>query len=350
MLYVGFIIAGAMSALFAWVLLRRPRGSAAPLSGIETERVELPATLADCHVETLPVAGTVTANSLAAERLWNLAFTAIPEAPIDAVHTDISREVVAALRAKVINPAHLPRRPTLMPQLLRAMEDPRAASDKLSRIVAHDPVLTADVLRLANSSIFRTSKTPIETLQKAIIVLGADALRGLLATAMLQPVFRATRTNFPRFPRMLWERTERAARICELFALQTRADDRFEAQLTALLSALGPLAVYGATLDVYARHPDLVPNPNLCVELINMLGNEVSVRIARDWESSERIIDALQGKSAEPLAQALSVGELLATLSLLQSQRVVEAPEAAELARMAGIQDDMLHTLSACAA
>jgi HD-like signal output (HDOD) protein len=350
MLLLGIITACVLSALFAWLLLRRPRDVAAALSGIETGEVVLPPALASCHIESLPAEGIAAANSVAAERLWKLAFAASADTATDAVHIEIGQEVIAGLRAKAINPAYLPRRPTLMPQLLRAMEDPRVASDKLSRIVAHDPVLTADVLKLANSSIFRTSKVPIETLQKAIVVLGADALRGLLATAMLQPVFRATRTNFPRFPRMLWDRTERAARICELFALQTHAQDRFEAQLTALLSALGPLAVYGATLDVYARHPGIVPDAHLCVSLIGTLAGEVSVRIARDWESSARIAAALQASPTEPLSRALCVGELLATLSLLQSQRVVEAEEATELARRAGIEDDLLHTLSVCAA
>jgi hypothetical protein len=255
------------------------------------------------------------ANNLVTERLWQLAFAAPPEAePLEPAHARVRDAVFAVLQADRLDPKYFPRRPTLMPQLL-------------ARIVAHDPVLTSDVLRLANSPIYRTSPAPIETIQRAIVVLGVDALRGLVATAMLQPVFRATRSNFPRFPRMLWERTERAARAAELYALKALPADRFEAQLLIFLSALGPLVVYGAVLDMYSQRPQLPPNPTLLVDLTAALGPQVSLRIAQQWETSPRLVAAIQRRPSEALTMALCAGELLGTLSLLQTQNVITADE-----------------------
>ena len=162
---------------------------------------------------------------------------------------------------------------------------------------------------------------------KSIVVLGVDALRGLVATAMLQPVFRATRSNFPRFPRMLWERTERAACAAELYALKALPQDRFEAQLLILLSALGPLVVYGAALDLYSRHPRLTPNATLLVDLTAALGPQVSLRIAQQWESSPRLVAAIERSPGEALTMALCAGELMGTLSLLQNMSVITADE-----------------------
>ena len=107
----------------------------------------------------------------------------------------------------------------------------------------------------------------MEVTEVTVVVLGVEALRGLIATAMLQPVFRATRSNFPRFPRLLWERTERSVRAAELYTLKTHPQDRFESQLVVLMNALGPLVVYGALLDAYAARPKLAPNPSLCAEM-----------------------------------------------------------------------------------
>jgi HD-like signal output (HDOD) protein len=259
-------------------------------------------------------------------------------------------QVAAALGDAHVNGKFLPRRPTLMPQLMRAMEDPKAATERLSRIVAHDPVLAADVLQLANSSRFRTTSQPIETIQRAIVVMGVDALRGLLAVAMMQPVFRASRSNFPRFPRMLWDRTERATRAAEGFALRNHPEDRFEAQLSVLLSALGPLAVYGAILDVHSQSPELRPNPALCVELTSTLGSQVALRIAHQWETSPRLVAAIERSSREPLAHALCVGELVATLALLESQHLINAAEALEIAHDAGLGEELLESASARAA
>ncbi|HEX3915448.1 MAG TPA: HDOD domain-containing protein [Steroidobacteraceae bacterium] len=289
------------------------------------------------------VARAELANNLVTERLWKLAFAAPVESQlVDLKQAQIRDAVSTLLKADTVDATYLPRRPTLLPQLMRAMDDPSAATDKLARIIAHDPVLAADVLRLANSPLYRNSPAPIETMQRAIVVLGADALRGLAATAMLQPVFRATRSNFPRFPRMLWERTERAARAAEMYALKTAPQDRFEAQLVILLSALGPLVVYGATLDEYSRRPRIEPSPSLCVALTASLGPQVSARMARQWEASPRLAAAIERSSVESLTMALCMGELLGTLSLLVMQQVITADEGFATARDAGAAEAML--------
>ena len=279
-----------------------------------------------------------TANRLSAERLWKLAFLAPSQAQCPtAVAARVRTNIEALLLVDTLNPNYFPRRPTLLPQLLQVLNDPSAQSEKLSRMIAHDPVLTADVLRMANSSLYRISPAPIETIQRAIVVCGVDALRGMLAAAMLRPVFRATRKNFPRLPRMLWERTERAARAAELYAMETNPRDRFEAQLVVLLSALGPLVVYGAAVDVYSRNTHFPPNGALCVELIGSLAPQMSQRIAQGWNTSARLVAALQNSPEEPLSQALHVGELLGTLCFLESQTVISREERLQSIAAAGM-------------
>jgi hypothetical protein len=180
------------------------------------------------------------------------------------------RELICAvLKVDTIDPKYFPRRPALMPQLLQAVNDPNAESDKLSRMIAHDPVLTADVLRLANSSLYRVTPAPIETIKRAIVVCGVDSLRGMLAAAMLQPVFRAI------------------------------------------------------------------------VDLLDTLGPQMSQRIARDWQTSPRLVAALDRSNEESLSIALHVGELLGTLSFLESQTVIAQHERLEILGNAGLTGDL---------
>jgi hypothetical protein len=294
----------------------------------------------------IEVARVDSANADLEERLWKLAF-ALPSSVsvADPQHAEVRDRVNAILQAEGLDPKYFPRRPTLLPQLLRAVDDPHAAIGTLSRMIAHDPVLTAEVLRLANSSLYRTAATPIETIQRAIVVLGVEALRGLVATAMLQPAFKATRSNFPRFPRMLWERTQRAARAAEVFALESRPQDRFEAQLAVLLNALGPLAVYGTVLDVYSRTPRLTPNPALCSSLIAALGAKTSMHIAGNWEASTRLMQAIGRSPAETLTLPVCIGELFGSLSLLASQQVMTREEACENALGVGMAVEQVNTI-----
>jgi HD-like signal output (HDOD) protein len=335
----------AVAALAGWLALRlvhRRRGPALASSGGGS-----PAAAAPCGrpAPRIEVARVRAASEAAAQRLWRLAFGAPAGAPSDAPplergHARVRELICAVLAVDELDANYFPRRPALMPQLLQAVDDPSAASDKLSRMIAHDPVLSADVLRLANSSLYRVSAAPIETIKGAIVVCGVDALKGILATAMLRPVFRASRTNFPRLPRMLWERTERAARAAELYSSKAHPQDRFESQLVVLLSALGPLVVYSAALDGYSRAPRLSPNPALFVELIQSLAVQMSQRIARDWQTSPRLAAALQSSSDDSLAAALHLGELLGTLSLLESQTVMSRDESLDIAKDAGLPED----------
>jgi HD-like signal output (HDOD) protein len=295
-------------------------------------------------LNSLDIEKIAATNSALTERLWRVAFAA-PAAQDDAlpeVDLKVRRQVAAVLTDAHLDAKFFPRRPTLMPQLMQAVQDPTAATERLSRIVAHDPVLTADVLRLANSSRFRTTSQPIETIQRAIVVMGVDALRGLLAMAMMQPVFRASRNNFPRFPRTLWERTERATRAAGAFALRVCPQDRFESQLAILLSALGPLAVYGATLEIYSQNMEARPNPSLCVELTSTLGTQMALRIAEQWETSPRLVAAIEKSSRGPLALALCVGELLGTLSMLELQYVITPDEAQDIANSVDLGGELL--------
>jgi len=344
MVVVGIVIASLLGGLAAWLIYARARMARKPRTLLPSRGIAASVKSRGGAPISVPDAARATlANNLVTERLWKLAFAAAPEAePLEPAHVRVRNAVSAVLQADTPDPKYFPRRPTLMPQLLRAVDDPRSAPDKLARIVAHDPVLTSDVLRLANSSLFRISPAPIETIQRAIVVLGVDALRGLVATAMLQPVFRATRSNFPRFPRMLWERTERAARAAELYALKALPQDRFEAQLLILLSALGPLVVYGAALDVYSQRPRLTPSPTLFVALTAALGPQVSLRIAQQWESSPRLVAALERSPDEALTMALCAGELIGTLSLLQTQSVITAEEGLATAKDIGLADTIV--------
>lgn len=332
MIVAAIVIAIVLAGFAAWYVFRS-RGMRSVAAAAAPPKKSAPV----LRVSAVDTSDAERANNLVTERLWKLAFAAPPQAPpLEPAHAKVADSVCAILQAETLDAKYFPRRPTLMPQLLRAVDDPAAATVKLSRMIAHDPVLAADVLRLANSPMFRTSPAPIETIQRAIVVLGADALRGVVATAMLQPVFRATRSNFPRFPRMLWERTERAVRAAELYALKTHPQDRFEAQLAILMSALGPLVVYGALLDAYAAR-NLAPNPSLCAELTAALGPQVALHVARQWETSARLVAAIERSSDEVLTTTLQVAELLGTLSLLESQHIVTSDEALATAIDAGL-------------
>jgi HD-like signal output (HDOD) protein len=346
-------------ALCVWIALRRrtpprppsPQTSAEPASAAPAV-IEETADAAPPATDSSGLARLQGEGALVSERLWRLAFAAAPDQQAPPEHARVREAVLRVLLAHKLDEKYFPRRPTLMPQLLRAMKDPTVGAGALASIIAQDPVLTGDTLRLANASYYRTTSQPVETIQRAVVICGTDGLQSLVATALMQPVFRATEGNFPRFTALLWERTARASRAAELYAAKARREDRFEAQLLTLMNALGPLVVYRATLDAYAREPGLSPSAALCVELIGALGQKLSQQIARQWQSSERLVAALdpaindaEGATDRELIHALYGGELLGTLSLLASENALSAEEATQLALDAGLPQALVTSI-----
>jgi len=100
--------------------------------------------------------------------------------------------------------------------------------------------------------------------------------------------------------------------------------------------------VYGATLDVYSQRPRLTPNPTLFVSLTAALGWQVSLRIAQQWETSPRLVAAIERSPGEGLTMALCAGELLGTLSLLQTQNVITAEEGLATANDIGLAETVV--------
>jgi hypothetical protein len=77
------------------------------------------------------------------------------------------------------------------------------------------------------------------------------------------------------------------------------------------------------------------------VDLIGDFGSQMAQRIARDWETSPRLVAALEQSGEDSLTTALRVGELLGTLSFLESQTVISREERCDLMNEAGITAEL---------
>lgn len=228
-----------------------------------------------------------------------------------------------ALLARIdAQPKYMPRRPQLLPQLMRAANDPDASLASIARIIAQDPTLSANLLRVANSAFHRISIQPVESIERAVAVLGLDGLRPVMATALVQPVMGAGDGALGRLPTVIWEHTLASADAAVDYARHVERDDAFAAQLLALLHGLGAIIVVQVLRDVHARHPVLAPDPRVVARLLEAWSAATARRVAHGWGLSERMSDALVAQQSDalpstPLGRALRVGRTAGALALL---------------------------------
>ncbi len=82
----------------------------------------------------------------------------------------------------------LPPMPNTMQKVLKEMESISANSKSLEKIIMHDPVLAARILKVANSPLYGTSGQ-VNTISHAITILGFDEVRNLVIGLSLMQAF-----------------------------------------------------------------------------------------------------------------------------------------------------------------
>jgi HD-like signal output (HDOD) protein len=262
------------------------------------------------------------------------------DAAIEGDHQKVLEEVRRSLSTITEQERLLPRRPMLIPQLLRALNDVESTRTQLSSIILQDPVLAGDVLKLANSPYYRVTREPVDSIDRAIVLLGTEGLKSVVAASILQPVFRLQKGHFDAFAATLWDLALRTATAAGIYAAHTHSADRFTAQLLGLLSALGPLALFRMTSDVYRTHAGMAPRAEVFIQLIETEGGAVSSAIAAHWHLPETFVSALteshgagqlKDRELTPLGRALEAGRCCALLSLApaSNRRTIEANKAA---------------------
>jgi HD-like signal output (HDOD) protein len=244
------------------------------------------------------------------------------EAPAD-VETRILDQVRALARDPASAAELVPRVPEVIPQLLRSLQD-EASNAELARQVAQDVVLVAEVIREANSAYYRPM-SPVKTVEAALMMLGQNGLRMLLARVAFRPIIKLQATGFTRRAApLVWNQSEKCALAASLMAPGLTAG-AFEAYLSGLMQNLG--VVVGLRLADRVCEDGKVPGSSeFGLQLLDE-GRKLSAAIATFWDFPQPVADAI-AHAGEPgdenLAQALALGDRISKLRLLIDANVVD--------------------------
>jgi HD-like signal output (HDOD) protein len=230
----------------------------------------------------------------------------------DPAHAPVFQAVQAILEHIDAQPRYIPRRPSLLPKLMATVNDGDASMLEVARIVAQDPALTGNLLRIANSPVYRVGSLPIESIDRAVTQVGVQGIRSIIATALLQPLMTGGAGAFSRFPELVWEHTLYSATAAETHATQIENAEPFVAQLVGLLYGLSAIVVFRIARDQFAAHPHLTPDPGSIARLLETWVAPTAARIAASWELSQRVQYALESQTlAAELQMENSLGRSL---------------------------------------
>ena len=236
--------------------------------------------------------------------------------------------VLAALDGAIASDdasALVPRVPAVVPQLLHSLRDPARSARSLAQQIAQDAVLVATVVRAANSAGYRTTRA-VDSLDQAVLVLGDDGLRQVVAGVAFRPLINVQSGVYAKAgaPR-IWAHSQLAALACRHLATVACAN-AFEAYLASLLHNVSHVVA----LRVLDRHPPSAPLPAsaaFCAAFIART-RDLATAIGRRWQFPAHVVQALDAGSATPLAELVATCDRLGKLRMLSDAGWIDADHA----------------------
>lgn len=259
-------------------------------------------------------------------------------------HAAVLAKINENAAASVHQREYFPRRPMLLPRLMRVLNDDDSTRKEIVQLILEDPALAGSVLQRANSAAYRYSPVPIESLDRAVVLLGVEGLRGLMATAILQPVFRQPKGYFDNFAIITWEHARRTAAAAEVCARALGNADPFVAQLLGLLGPLARIVLFRLTMDTYRERPEILPRAEVFIRAIQTQSANVAGFIASTWQLSDPSILALQEQTEKispalmgPLGRVTYFSDLCGALALLATRGTYSVESAQAMLMQQGL-------------
>lgn len=273
----------------------------------------------------------------------------------------LSGNMNSNLLEQLKNIDHLPVMPTIAANLLELQANPEGTVDDMVRIISHDPVLTAQILRYANSALFGFSGQ-INNLQDAIFrVLGYETVLYMSFGAALGRAFKLPQTGRLSMNTFWKEATYRAA-LCQQLALHMPIQSRPStsiAYITGLLHNIGIVIMgnlFQTEFDWLNKMLTSRPEQSLTTTEQNLFGcthATIGQHLMKHWNMPEEITAVVgehhnihyKGKQATYVWLTQLAGQALSAHSLSDSDEKVIAEE---LYRRLGLSEaDVENALSA---
>ncbi|MBB6257695.1 HD-like signal output (HDOD) protein [Xanthomonas arboricola] len=344
LLAAGLLAGLGLAGVVAWLLLRqRARTTAASAASATITHAAAAPHVPQPAAEQVPAPPQAQAHAAAAAQhlpsgpppmqpLLRRMYAAVMSTPAladghlptDPAQAAVLAAVGAALDHVDLRPQLLPRRPQLLPQLMRAVNDPDASGRGIAAIIAQDPALAANLLRIANSALYRPQGGPLESLERAVVHIGTEGVRQIVAAAVMQPVLSLEGGLYARLPAAVWDYALRTAAAAAAY-MRERGGDTLSAQLAGLLQGLGAVVILRVLRDAYAERPSLPYSLEVAAALVERHTAAVAKTIATTWDLPAALGTALDEQRPEhdttlltsSLGMALRYGRLAAALAML---------------------------------
>ncbi|MCU7828028.1 MAG: HDOD domain-containing protein [Candidatus Thiodiazotropha sp. (ex Myrtea sp. 'scaly one' KF741663)] len=200
---------------------------------------------------------------------------------------DIAFEFVQQLSAELsTGELKLPAFPDIAVRVKQALEGDDVSADKVAKVVGSDPVLTAKLLKVANSNFANRSGAQIKDLRTAIARLGYDlAYSTAVSIAVEQILHSKSVGDLREHLKVLWKHSVHVSAIAYVIAKTHSKVNPDEAMLAGLLHDIGKFYIFTRS----EKYPELFSDDEAMNNLMNQWHTGIGHAILEAWDFSEDI-------------------------------------------------------------
>jgi len=203
-----------------------------------------------------------------------------------------------ALRKATESVLNLPTLPLVASRMLQMVDDPNVSAGALGRGLSEDQVLTARVLKLANSSYYGFPRK-IATVNLAVVVLGFEAVKDLILSVAVMDLFRHGSRDSRFDLTVFWDHSVRVAAASRQLARILRWRAVGEAFTAGILHDIGKVVLHQyqpIPFDDMIRRiaDDGVPPLEAELEVLGATHAEVGSWLVEKWNLPAALVQAVR--------------------------------------------------------
>jgi HD-like signal output (HDOD) protein len=224
-----------------------------------------------------------------------------------------TKTLVAQAIKKVTTIATLPE---VTAHIVSTVEDPKSTASQLHKIVSHDPALVTRILKVVNSA-FYGLPGQIGSVERAIVLLGLNAVKNIAVAASLGQLFRGVKLCEGFAARDLWTHCIAVAVTARELAKQMKLTVADEAFLAGLIHDVGILVELHVSPEQLRTVCERVKTEgsNFCEverEIMGVDHQQLGMGLTEQWKFT-RSCQLVAGHHHEP-TQLTDAHRLLVTL------------------------------------
>lgn len=182
----------------------------------------------------------------------------------------------------------LPTFPDVAIKVREAADNENTTAEELAKIINTDAALSARLLKVANSPLFR-ARNKIDNIQIAITRMGSRAVRNLIMSITVEQMFKAESNVMEKHFKKAWEHSIHVAAFSRVLAMSSASLDPEQAMLAGLIHDIGVLPI----LLEAEKHDYLLTNPNALENIIDELHTHVGKLIVEHWDFPESLTEVV---------------------------------------------------------